>query len=712
MGLKEEKSRGRRKEIVGVALLALFVFTLLSLISYSPQDPTLYDYDHVQKVANWGGIVGSSLGALLFVLIGLSSYILPILILILALEFLSKREIPIRVSIPISLLLLLVSSSGLLSIYGDDPLKGGIVGMHTTYIVKGYLNRAGAIILFTALLIISIIHATGISIVGMTTRLYNLGVDMSHRVRTSWMIKRQRQKRHRELETEVETKKSAPTIVTPAPSKKQVKAQEPHQEHFDFLKPTGAFQLPPLSFLDPASEKGSSLDKEVLLANSKMLEKKLQDFGVEGQVVEVRPGPVVTMYEFEPAPGVKVGQVVALTDDLSLAFRATSVRILAPVPGKAVVGIEVPNPTRERINLRETLECQAFTKSHSSLTLALGKDISGNPFVTDLSKMPHLLMAGATGAGKSVSVNVMILSILYKATPEDVRFLMIDPKMLELSAYDGIPHLLVPVVTDAKRAAPVLKGVIREMEERYRLMAEPGAKSIDRYNHLLKEKNLGGEHRKLPYIVVVIDELADLMMTSGKDVEELLVKLSQMARASGIHLIVATQRPSVDVITGLIKANFPARVSFQVSSRTDSRTILDANGAEDLLGEGDMLFLPPGSSKLQRVHGAYVSDVEIKRVTEFLKKQGKPRYDKDIAEARVEKEEEREEEFREEFERRYEEAVKLVMEMEQASISYIQRRLRIGYNTAARIVERMEEEGILGPSQGSRPREVLVRRGR
>ena len=332
----------------------------------------------------------------------------------------------------------------------------------------------------------------------------------------------------------------------------------------------------------------------------------------------------------------------------------------------------------------------------------------------DLAKMPHLLIAGATGAGKSVSVNAMVLSILYKATPEDVRFLMIDPKMLELSAYEGIPHLLTPVVTEPKRAAAVLRGMVNEMGERYKLMAETGTKRIDKYNQLFEEDGSKDEdkeiHRRLPFIVVVIDELSDLMMASGKDVEESLVRLSQMARAAGIHLLVATQRPSVDVITGLIKANFPARLSLQVASRTDSRTILDTGGAETLLGEGDMLFLPPGSSKLKRIHGAYVSEPEIKRITDFLKKQGKPAYDKTISETRVEEKEHGDDDFGEEFNKRYDEAVVIVIQLQQASTSYVQRRLRIGYNTAARIIEKMEAEGIVGPAQGSRPREVLVKK--
>ena len=491
-------------------------------------------------------------------------------------------------------------------------------------------------------------------------------------------------------------------------------ADDEPKERLEFTSPKGSFVLPPITLLDAAPAKNDTVDKKELLENARILEKKLLDFGIEGRVLEVMPGPVVTMYEFEPAAGVKVNRITNLSDDLALAMKAETIRVVAPIPGKAVVGIEIPNHKRDVILLREMLESAAFVKSRSRLTLALGKDISGSAYMADLARMPHLLVAGATGTGKSVSVNSMILSVLYKATPEDVRFLMVDPKMLELSAYEGIPHLLAPVITDPKRAAGALRSVVSEMGKRYKAMSERGAKNIEKYNQMLDDASDAdnGAHKRLPLIVVIIDELADLMMTSGKDVEECLVRLSQMARAAGIHLMVATQRPSVDVVTGLIKTNFPARIAFQLPSKTDSRTILDAGGAETLLGQGDMLFLPPGTSKLQRIHGAYVSETEIKNVTDFWKKQGSPAYDKVLIEE-AEKEESgsgAEEEEDAEFMRRYDEAVAMANELEMISTSYIQRRFRIGYNTAARIIERMESEGIVGPSQGSRPREVLKNR--
>jgi S-DNA-T family DNA segregation ATPase FtsK/SpoIIIE len=443
-------------------------------------------------------------------------------------------------------------------------------------------------------------------------------------------------------------------------------------------------------------------------------------------VVEVRPGPVITVYEFEPAPGVKVSRIVNLADDLALALSALSVRIVAPIPGKAVVGIEVPNTNRETVFLKEIVDSDPFRVSKSKLSFGLGKDISGEPFIVDLARMPHLLVAGSTGSGKSVFINSMICSILFKSMPEEVRFLMIDPKMLELSDYEGIPHLLLPVVTHPKKAAVALKWLVDEMERRYSVLAEKGVRNIEHYHQRVeketKEKSRvykrrgdllegGGESpseplERIPYIIVVIDELADLMMISSREVEESITRLAQMARAVGIHLLLATQRPSVDVLTGIIKANFPARISFQVTSKVDSRTILDTIGAEHLLGAGDMLFLPPGSSKLTRVHGAFVSSGEIKRIVDFLKKQGKPSYDSSIL---LEVKKEKEAAGEEEYDEKYDEAVAFVAETGQASISLIQRRFRIGYNRAARIIEKMEEEGVVGPSDGVKPREVLIK---
>jgi S-DNA-T family DNA segregation ATPase FtsK/SpoIIIE len=540
-----------------------------------------------------------------------------------------------------------------------------------------------------------------------------------------------------------------PVVVKAAPPEPSIRADEkrPKRPSKGELQPElpfrskGEYTLPPLSLLDPPVRSTVPVDEEALIALSRILESKLRDFGVTGKVVAVQPGPVITTFEFEPAPGVKVNRIITLADDLSMALRALSVRILAPIPGKPVVGIEVSNPRREKVFISEVLQCEAFANTQSMLALALGKDPTGHPFVADLSRMPHLLVAGATGTGKSVSINAMLLSMLFRSSPRDVRFIMIDPKMLELSVYEEIPHLLVPVVTDPKRASAALSNVIREMQYRYRLLHAKGVRSLENYNRLIAHQAAEEEekdgvielndpveeeespperlppvrsddaplvHEHLPHIVIVIDEFADLMMSAGRDVETSITRLAQKARAAGIHIILATQRPSVDVITGLIKANFPARVSFQVTSRPDSRTILDCIGAERLLGDGDMLFMPPGTARVMRLHGAFVSDDEVRRVIAFIKRQGRPEYRMELLAA--EESAEAGEAAEEPYDEMYDEAVRLVTESGQASISWVQRRLRVGYNRAARMVERMEQEGVISVSEGGRPREVLARR--
>jgi S-DNA-T family DNA segregation ATPase FtsK/SpoIIIE len=474
------------------------------------------------------------------------------------------------------------------------------------------------------------------------------------------------------------------------------------------MKTGKGFQMPSINFLEEPEFQIGSADDENLRMQSQLLEKKLEDFGVHGRVVEVAPGPVVTTFEYEPAPGVKINKIVNLTDDLALAMRAISIRIVAPIPGKAVIGIEVPNTNRQMVKFKEVIASSAFEKSKSKLTLCLGKDIVGNPVVAELDKMPHLLIAGATGAGKSVALNAMICSLLYKARPDEVKIILVDPKRIELSSYDGIPHLITPVVTDPKKATNALFWAVREMEKRYELFSEMTARNIKQYNNKVAKAKKPADKdapETLPYIVIVIDELADLMMLASRDVEVGLTRLAQMARAAGIHLILATQRPSVDVLTGIIKANFPTRLTFQVSSRTDSRTIIDTNGAENLLGNGDMLFLPPGTAKLQRIHGAYISEGELTQVLAFLRSQEKPEYDEEVTEISAIQSTESDDD---EYDERYDDAVALVTEAGQASISMIQRHLRIGYNRAARIIEKMEKEGVVGPSDGAKPRDVLV----
>jgi S-DNA-T family DNA segregation ATPase FtsK/SpoIIIE len=579
-----------------------------------------------------------------------------------------------------------------------------------------------------------------------------------------------------------------PLIVEPKAPPKPT-APKKNTEQFEFVGGRKSFSLPPLEVLECDKKERSELDKDAFLVTAERLRAKLADFGIVGEVVEIRPGPVVTMYEFLPGPGIKVSKIAALADDLAMAMEAMRVRIVAPIPGKGVVGIEVPNKDRETVYLKEIAEQDAFNKGASKLTMCVGKDIEGMPYVLDLAKAPHLLIAGTTGSGKSVAVNSMIMSILLKATPEEVRFIMVDPKMLELSVYEGIPHLLLPVVTDPKKAALALRWAVEEMERRYQLLSEAGVRNIGGYNKLVestatevkdaaaepapkkksKPKNVlvldapatgsesmgvaaprdddedmreavGSEEsaevpeveaepedgedaameaaaaekaekkqrQKLPYIVVIIDELADLMMVASREVETYVARLAQMARASGIHLMVATQRPSTDVVTGVIKANFPTRVSFMLRSKPDSMTILGTVGAEALLGMGDMLIMPPTSAHLQRVHGAYVSETEIKRAVDHLKAQGKPVFDESILKPRDEDVESggEEDELSDEL---YDQALATVSEMRAVSISMLQRKMRIGYNRAARMIERMERDGVVGPADGAKPREVLIR---
>ncbi|MBF0228313.1 MAG: DNA translocase FtsK [Desulfamplus sp.] len=475
----------------------------------------------------------------------------------------------------------------------------------------------------------------------------------------------------------------------------------------------GEFQLPNLSFLKNISRK-TEVDHHSIRRDAELLEKKLGYFGIKGEVMGVSPGPVITTFEYRPEPGIKISKIVNLADDLALALSAFSIRIVAPIPGKDVMGIEIPNIKKSLVPFIDIVSSEDFMNSKSKLPICLGKDIIGNPVVVELDKMPHLLIAGATGTGKSVGLNAMITSILYKSTPEEVRFLMVDPKRIELSFYNDIPHLLTPVITDMKKATIALQWLVREMDRRYTLLAKSQVRHIEQYNQKIKKNLIGSgdnpldteEPEQLPYIVVIIDELADLMMTASRDIEFSLTRLAQMARAAGIHLILATQRPSVDVLTGIIKANFPTRISFQVSSKTDSRTIIDANGAETLLGNGDMLFVPPGTARLTRVHGTYLSEEELMEITTFLKSQGKPEYVLDVI---TETDEEpTQETMDDDYDDKYNEALEFVVATKQASISGIQRALRVGYNRAARIIDIMEKRGIVGPSDGVKPRRVIV----
>ncbi len=715
-----------RKEILGVILLFTLVFTAVSLLSYDPSDPSINYVRASGEVRNLFGLAGAHVAGFLVAVFGLGAFWVPIVLLVITLHVLKAYS---RLTILVALaggLLLMVTTGALLSmhqtdysIFGKRFSSGGTLGIPLARMVQDWVNTTGGLIFLLTIWIIAFIMTTRLSLLALLKWLTSVCRGILSRTKAAWMIwkeRRHKAKRRAQTGQKLSQKKRPPVKIVEGSPKPRKGVQPPRQEVFEFIAGDHGFKLPSVNLLEGSESDGKVVDHESLQMQSRLLEKKLSDFDVSGKVVAVSPGPVVAMYEFEPAPGIKINKVVNLADDLALALRAESIRIVAPIPGKGVIGIEIPNAERDIVRLKDIIASEAFERQKSKLTLALGKDIMGNPLTTDLARMPHLLIAGATGSGKSVGLNAMICSILYKATPDDVKLILIDPKRIELSIYEGIPHLIVPVVTDAKKATRALHWAVKEMERRYALMAEKGVRNIYRFNQKsVKEQGVakdntrsedsGVSEEKLPLVLIVIDELADLMLVASRDVELALTRLAQMARAAGIHLLIATQRPSVDVLTGIIKANFPTRLSFQVSSRTDSRTILDANGAENLLGNGDMLLLPPGTAKLQRIHGAYVSESEIRRIIDFLKEQQPPVYQEEILQA-VPLEEEKGPE--EEYDEKYDEAVALVKETRQASISMIQRRLRVGYNRAARMIEMMERDGVVSSAEAGKPREVLV----
>ncbi len=725
-----------RKEIAGILLFFLVVLTVVSLFSYSPTDPSFFNATKTDQTHNLFGLIGSHLAGVLIGLFGLGAFWIPILLLLGSFHFFGNKSVKnIFVFISVSGSLILIITSGSLfavrqdhyQLFGNTFSSGGIIGIPFKSILFKYANPVGGMLILTVLWIIGLIMATGMSLFSFFKLFFRTATTVSSKINASRISITDKVKKAKPKSNKIKNEPPVPQnnpirIITPPQEtikpKAQVKQEQSKQKIFDFIKSEDEFQLPPLEFLNDPDSPSTNADDENLRMQSHLLEKKLEDFGVKGKVVAITPGPVITTFEYEPAPGVKINRVVNLTDDLALALRALSIRIVAPIPGKAVIGIEIPNAVREIVCFKDMVNVSSFERSRSKLTLCLGKDIVGNPVIADLAKMPHLLIAGATGTGKSVGLNAMICSILYKSRPDEVKFIMIDPKRIELSYYDGIPHLITPVVTDVKKATNALFWAVKEMERRYEMLSQKRVRNIAQYNQkIIKEKKAAKNvspdspeniqpFETLPYIVIIIDELADLMMVTSKDVEFALTRLAQMARASGIHLILATQRPSVDVLTGIIKANFPTRLTFQVSSRTDSRTIIDSNGAEQLLGNGDMLFLPPGTARLQRIHGSFISEEEISLITEFLKSQKSPEYDKSVTETPSEDKEELTED---DYDERYDDAVALVTKNGQASISMIQRHLRIGYNRAARIIEVMEKEGIVGPSDGAKPREVLAR---
>jgi S-DNA-T family DNA segregation ATPase FtsK/SpoIIIE len=748
--IEKSPSHKRIAEIVGLICLAVSLFITLALLSYHPLDPSFTRFvPEAVPLHNWTGAAGSYTADTLIRLLGIGILWLPAMFLIAAFRYFRDPLFRMGAAAAAGLVGLTFATSGIfalvigtIEIYGIPLDAGGLLGRVTADLLDTYLRLAGSLIILGLILIVALMILFDFSV-----------VSFAGRTARTWesLLDRFRERFRRKEEAPAENGPVAahtPVIEEAKRETLKEKLAKAEQTHFDFAsRLNGKFRLPPLTLLDRVERKDTRIKRETLIANSRTLEKKLSDFGVDGKVIEVKPGPVITMYELEPAPGVKINKITNLSDDLALALRAPSIRIIAPIPGRGAIGIEIPNQERDPVSLRDVLDHAAFRESPYRLPIALGEDIVGAPVIADLIRMPHLLIAGTTGSGKSVSLNAMICSILFKAPPDEVKFIMIDPKRLELSGYEGIPHLLHPVVVDPKKASLVLRWAVEEMERRYRIISDVGVKSIDAYNQLRAGKapappppetgEAGREEAeetmeafpgaspvrkaaekasrkneplpdRLPYIVIIIDELADLMMVAQRNVEESLTRLAQMARAAGIHLILATQRPSVDVITGIIKANFPTRISFKVSSKVDSRTILDQMGAEKLLGAGDMLFIPPGSSRLTRIHGAYVSDMEIERIVDFVKKQGKPAYDESITEYEPEAAEGEKPDA--DFDEKYDEAVALVTDLGQASISLIQRYMKIGYNRAARIVERMEAEGVVGPTDGAKPRKVLARK--
>ncbi|MBN2428657.1 MAG: DNA translocase FtsK 4TM domain-containing protein [Deltaproteobacteria bacterium] len=752
-----------KKEISAVAWLALSAFFFIILATYNSNDPSFNNNLNPEKIVNAGGVIGSHISDLLLQVFGLCSVLFPVAFLSMGIKLLRLKDIEVRFHKIAAFGVLIFSLCGLISLrFGSLDLwgrqvkeAGGAFGKMLAGVLTHYLNPMGAFLLLFVIFLASLLITIRFSLLWCLKmareRLPQMMASRKERKEEKKAEKaaaRERKKEEREKPGEEESRPliatldTAPEKAEATPNRKKAK-EEKKPRRLEILETSGDYRFPSFSLLEHEQPATPPQDSATLAENARLLERKLLDFGVQGKVVEVKPGPVVTMYEFLPAPGIKVNKIAGLQDDLTMALRALSIRIVAPIPGRGVVGIEIPNKDRETVYLKEILESDEFQNAESGLPLALGKDIFGHTIVAELAHMPHLLVAGATGSGKSVSINTMVLSLLYRATPDDVRMIMIDPKMLELSIYEGIPHLLLPVVTDPKKAALSLAWAVREMERRYRLMADKAVRNIEGYNRKIarEEANepplpeppippetdeiLGDqeeepflsmdeaevlEHGHLPYIVIMVDELADLMMVAGREIEESITRLAQMARAAGIHLILATQRPSVDVITGLIKANFPTRISFKVFARTDSRTILDSMGAETLLGKGDMLYLPPGTGVLKRVHGAFVSETEVERVVDFLRHQGEPEYDAKILEAYAGGRDNGGDED-DEYDEKWDEALAIVSETRQASISMLQRRLRVGYNRAARMIEQMEKEGIIGPSDGtSKPRDVFINR--
>ncbi|MDD9300986.1 MAG: DNA translocase FtsK 4TM domain-containing protein [Desulfobacter sp.] len=761
-----------KKELYGISLFFFIILTAVSLFSFHGADPCVgnHFYTVPDKVHNLFGLVGAHVAGFFVYFFGIGALWIPLVLSLLGLWYLKEKSLKVVWLTLGGGLILMVATGAIFYLFKDayhfsNTLipAGGILGQGLTAFLLKYANITGCVIILSFFVVIGFTLATGISIktIGLVLRkqTVSFGQTIYRDLIEGWEYAKKRAARFkaarkearleraekiekmaalpREIEIEPEPEshpQKMPVVVVQPPGTESesldldalfapniVEVETDEKEYtpdplIQDIREQPDFILPKLSFLDEKPKIRRQIDAQGLQDKARILEGKLKDFNVRGEVAEILPGPVITTFEYKPAPGIKLSKIVGLSDDLALALSAISIRIVAPIPGRDVVGIEIPNEQREQVNLREMVSSKEFVRSSSLLTLGLGKDLLGQPVATTMDKMPHLLIAGATGTGKSVGLNSMIISLLYKATPDEVKLIMVDPKRIELSVYNDIPHLITPVVTDMKKATNALFWAVKEMERRYELLELSGLRNIVQYNEMVKEQGdlaSGTQDAEaqpleiLSYIVVIVDELGDLMMVASKDVEYALTRLAQMARAAGIHLIIATQRPSADVLTGTIKANFPTRISFQVSSKIDGRIIIDQGGAESLLGNGDMLFCPPGTGKLMRIQGAYISEKEIGRITGFLKGQRKPDYNEEVVQGETSDDEKSFDDA--DYDAKYDEAVALVTKDRQASISYVQRRLRIGYNRAARLIEIMEHEGIVGPQMGSKPREILVK---
>lgn len=769
-GISVSRSKRLLADGALIGWLALCAVLLLALVTYSSGDPGWSHTATRSEVSNAIGPAGAWVADIFYSLFGAMAYLFPLLLAVRALQILRTHFLEEAEGFDsatfmlrsIGFALVMISATSLASIQYTDMANsypfgsGGMLGSKIGEAVLAAFSYTGSTLILLALFLFGLTVFADISWIKLIDRLGNWAFSAFDTL-LIWLAERKRRRLERQaskeamserlvkVEAAVKQNKQRKPPTIQAPKAKPVVSprieREKQQTLFSDAEVVGS--LPPLNLLDPSDKTGDTgYSEESLEHLSRLLEHKLQDFGIKADVVEVLPGPVVTRFEIQPAPGVKVSRISGLAKDLARSMAVISVRVVEVIPGKSVVGIEIPNEKREMVRLTEILSSEAYDRSSSPLTLALGHDIAGVPTVADLGRMPHLLVAGTTGSGKSVGINAMLLSLLFKASPEEVKLILIDPKMLELSVYDGIPHLLTPVITDMKDAASGLRWCVGEMERRYKMMAALGVRNLAGYNRKIEDAIKSGNPitdplwtfnpdemgwdptqeppeaptlETLPYIVVVIDEFADMMMIVGKKVEQLIARIAQKARAAGIHLILATQRPSVDVITGLIKANVPSRIAFQVSSKIDSRTILDQGGAEQLLGHGDMLYLPPGTSVPERIHGAFVDDHEVHKVVADWKRRGEPQYLEEITdESSVSSipvpgfsgNEESEDDP--EADPLYDEAVAFVLESRKASISSVQRKLRVGYNRAARLIEQMEAAGVVSPMSSNGSREIIA----